>query len=335
MVKKSSKKSTMQDIADELGISKMSVSKSFKNNPDISSEMQTKINDVARRLDYIYKGRNLKTILILINENFLVSDEEFYSHIIKTIKEDARLYRFDILVEGVSKNNFSSCINLAKNSDGIIIMGQLNKEFCHEIFNVNSKIICVDFMISDLNVYSILNNNFIASYFLTTHLISLGHTHIGFVGNYRATHSILDRYLGYEKALIEKGLNVNLCRQSLILDRLNDGQDLKLELPKVMPSAFVCNNDHVAFDLINLLKENGYNVPKDISVTGFDDTKYSNLSKPTITTSRVSRMEMGQTALVLINNVISLDFNNIQKFYLEPKIIYKNSTIEVNQNKKA
>ena len=51
-----------------------------------------------------------------------------------------------------------------------------------------------------------------------------------------------------------------------------------------MPTAFICNNDYIAFKLVNLLNEKGYKVPDDISIVAFDNTIFSKMSNPTITT---------------------------------------------------
>jgi LacI family transcriptional regulator len=75
---------------------------------------------------------------------------------------------------------------------------------------------------------------------------------------------------------------------------------IELVLPKELPSAFLCNNDHIAYLLIRKLQDMGLNVPKDISVIGFDDVVYSKISTPKITTMKVSRKYMAEQAMTLI-----------------------------------
>ena len=83
---------------------------------------------------------------------------------------------------------------------------------------------------------------------------------MGFVGSVMYTESITDRYFGYCKALMEHGIEVR--QDWVIRDRdYSDGVigiEYKLQLPKEMPTAFVCNNDVTAYALIRQLEERNY-----------------------------------------------------------------------------
>ena len=62
-----------------------------------------------------------------------------------------------------------------------------------------------------------------------------------------------------------------------------------------MPDAFVCNCDAVAYNLVETLKRNGYRVPQDVAVTGYDDYRYSTLCSPQLTSYRVDLDGMAKT----------------------------------------
>ena len=64
-----------------------------------------------------------------------------------------------------------------------------------------------------------------------------------------------------------------------------------------MPTAFVCNNDVSAYALIKALEENGYRVPEDVSVVGYDDYLYPEFGDSRITTYAVDMGEMSKIAL--------------------------------------
>ena len=70
----------------------------------------------------------------------------------------------------------------------------------------------------------------------------------------------------------------------IISDRDEYGTSIDLEINE-LPTAFVCNNDHHAYSLIIKLNQKGIKVPEDVSVIAFDNTIYSKLSNPMITTS--------------------------------------------------
>ena len=115
------------------------------------------------------------------------------------------------------------------------------------------------------------------------------------MGDVTATSSILDRYLGYYKALLQHGISFQ--EDWIIKDRDEDGKFIQLLLPKEMPQAFVCNCDEIAYHLVEQLKAAGYRVPEDVSVVGFDDFIYASVCNPQLTTFRISQEMMAETAV--------------------------------------
>ena len=88
------------------------------------------------------------------------------------------------------------------------------------------------------------------------------------------------------------------------------GLDYKMTFPKDMPTAFVCNNDVAAYALIKQLEEEGYRVPEDISVVGYDDYLYAEWGDSHITTYAVDMGEMAKVALsCLIKRIENLTVN--------------------------
>ena len=67
-----------------------------------------------------------------------------------------------------------------------------------------------------------------------------------------------------------------------------------------MPTAFVCNCDSIASWFIRELEQNGYRVPEDISIVGFDDFLYPGLCNVPMTTYAVNMTEMAETGVKLL-----------------------------------
>lgn len=76
-------------------------------------------------------------------------------------------------------------------------------------------------------------------------------------------------------------------------------RDMKEHLKKgaKMPTAFFADNDMIALGCIKAFQEFGYRVPEDISVIGFDDLPFCEISSPRLTTIKVFKYEMGQLAV--------------------------------------
>ena len=181
-------------------------------------------------------------------------------------------------------------------------------------------------------VDSVISASFNGMYRMTDYLIKNGHTRIAFVGSLMFTESITDRYFGYCKALMESGIEVR--QDWIIKDRdYNDGiigLDYKLQLPREMPTAFVCNNDVTAYSLIRQLEEHGYHVPEDISVVGYDDYLYAEYGDSRITTYLVDMGEMSRIALSCIIKRIENIAMNASVHIVNGRIIERTTVRKLN-----
>ena len=133
------------------------------------------------------------------------------------------------------------------------------------------------------------------TYRLTSHMIRRGHREIGFVGSIKVTSSIMDRFLGYYRAMLLNDLQV---REEWILpDRGLTGGLVDPVLPEELPTAFVCNCDITARMVIRLLREKGLRVPQDVSVTGFDDFPLGGPGDVPLSTFRIDTNGMIELAI--------------------------------------
>lgn len=294
------KKVSMQDIATELGISKMTVSKCFKNSEDISEETKQIILRKADEMGYEYKRRIKYRVAVLFSEVYFEPNEKFYNGLYRRLQElewenNMKFSLFYVSREDERCNMVNAGV---EEYDGIMLLGQFSKKYVLFLMGTGRSVLCLDFRYRGVETDSVVSDSFQASYNLTSHLIEMGHRRIAFVGNLNYTNSVNDRYLGYYKALLEEG--IDLEAQDRIDDRREQGILERFLLPEDMPSAFVCNNDHTAYILIKQLKSVGFQVPREVSVVGFDDVLYSEISDPPITTVHVHRRFMAEQAILLM-----------------------------------
>ena len=189
-------------------------------------------------------------------------------------------------------------------------------------------VVFFDFYVKDSNIDSVVIDNFYSGYQLTNLLIKKGHTHIGFVGNIYSTSSIQDRFLGYYRSLLEHKIPLNFAY--VISDRNEDGQLIDLQLPEKMPTAFVCNNDQVAYYFINKLKEHGVRVPEDCSIVAFDNTIFSTISGPPITTVDTHVEELVEVVSKVIIKKINVPNKTYNRILVKASIIERESVRKVN-----
>lgn len=292
---------SMQDIADELGVSKVTVSKALNGKEGVGEALKKKIADLAEKSGYVltnYGNRKTKKVGIIMSDRFNSGDEgKFYMAMYEKIISELQKSSCTSMMISPNRNSLATDLQTIKSSgifDGLIFLGILDWEVKKQLDAVNLPKIYVDVYDETHKSDSVVTENIYSCYEITNYLIHQGHTEIGFVGTVGATTSITDRYLGYVRSMLEN----NITPQDVwnIPDRSQEGEAIPLELPKEMPTAFVCNCDETAFQLVKELTAKGYHIPEDISVAGFDNSIYAQVCSPPLTTVAVDIEEIGKLA---------------------------------------
>jgi LacI family transcriptional regulator len=341
------KKISMQKIADELGISKVTVSKALNHKEGVGEALKERILEKAAGMGYILpdygERRTMKVAIIMSNRFTTTADSgKFYMSMYeKIVTELRKLLCSTIMLTPGSETVDLDLETVTKQElvDGIILLGILDKKVLEKVDQIALPKVYVDVYDLGHQSDSVISENIYSTYEMTEYLIRMGHTKIGFVGTIGATTSILDRYLGYQRALLENGLR--LQTEWIINDRTIDGEAIELRLPKEMPTAFVCNCDETAFRLIRVLKTKDFLVPQDISLVSFDDDIYAELCEPKLTTVAVNVEQIGRvTAKRMIRNMKEPkksheSFRREGEVYRIPgKIIFRDSVRDLKRRKK-
>lgn len=331
----------LSDIAEKLGISVVTVSKGMANKEGVSAELKEKIRLAAVELGYNWKPSEKrvktsinKTVGVVIPARFMKETNSFYWNMYNYVAAELMKYGYYCLMELLSPQGeldirMPSMV-ITKKVDAVIVLGQVSDAYVSELNNRTLPIVFLDFYNAFLNTDSVVSDSFYDMFLLTNYLISQGHKDIKFVGTFKSTSSIQDRFLGFMKAMLQNNLPVSL--DDVIDDRDDDSNFIPLELPEKMPTAFVCNADSTAHILIKALKEKGYSVPEDISVVGFDNylgPDYENLD---LTTSAVDSMEMAKSAVEIILAKLEGRSYKVGRTVIGGKIILRGSVKSLKEN---
>ena len=306
----------MKDIADKLNISVMTVSKALSGKPGVSEALRAKIKELADEMGYVAlepdnkKSYNVGVLLAYYyTENCATFYWKLYQEINTRAVRDNRFVLLEIVSEE-DENTLSYPKMLRENKvDGVIILGAMSKAYL-KMVEEKSKVpvVYMDFYEEELPEDCVISNSFYGTWEITRYLLKKGHKDIAFVGTLFSTKSITDRYLGYEKAMLESGREIR--RDWIIPDR--DAARASLEeipLPEEMPTAFVCNCDVTASKLIRELQDKGYRIPEDISVVGYDDYLYPGLCNVEITSYGVDMELMASTGIdILVRKIEETEY---------------------------
>ena len=300
----------LADIAQQVGVSAVTVSKALSGQKGVSEEMRQRIQKLADELGYKQPSairerikRQSYHIGVLIPETYLDKYDSFYWQMYQQVSACALSYECFTMMEVIRfrPNCQLELPKLMKEQKvhGVIVIGKISSEYLSMLRSDECiPVVCLDFTDERQSIDAVVSDSYYGAYYLTNYLMDQGHTQIGYVGTVLATSSITDRYFGYLKALTERGIHPK--KEWLLDDRNIDSgyieEDL-MTLPTEMPTAFFCNCDLTAGKLIQKLRANGYRVPEDISVVGFDNYIYPGMCDVGITTYEVDQPEMAKQAV--------------------------------------
>lgn len=306
------KKVTMGDIAEQVGVSVVTVSKALNGKEGVGSALREQILHAATDLGYVMptpasadteptpqsaKQTNMN-IGILVGKSFFQNSSSFYFNLYQlVVGELTNRNHFGIVeivdlrdVERMKPPRFIT----QQHVQGIIVLGQFPTDYLRMLESSGTPMIFVDFSDPLIESDAILQDNVVAAYRATEYLISKGHKRIAYVGSILRTSSIMERYLGYHQAMLVHSLED--C-ESVIEDRDVEGVYLDITLPTPAPTALLFNSDEAAYEMMNQLRAQGYHLPKDLSVFAFDNTIYSTMSRPQLSTIACDTVAMARFAV--------------------------------------
>ncbi|MDC3418353.1 LacI family DNA-binding transcriptional regulator [Aquibacillus salsiterrae] len=319
---------TMQMISEVAGYSKYVVSKTLNNQPGVKDSTRQKILQVAKQLGYFKETTPLQVLnkpnnsifndgfvlVVMPNHRYQNEHSSYWSKIFNGIVDSLEELDIGAMVIS-SQNNLSDHVK-TDSLLGIITVGLVSTDMLLKLSEHSVPFVMVDHEDPIIKADAIFMDNFDGVYKLTNHLIGLGHKKLCFIGDNGYSRSFHDRWLGFRSALEAHHLFTDVERKYLLdMDYTNPVEDqfrsffLEPELHRELPTAFVCANDEIATKIMELLIASGFGVPKDFSVTGFDNIDYKSKINPPLTTVQVLKESIGRrTVHMLLWRVNNLDF---------------------------
>jgi LacI family transcriptional regulator len=193
---------------------------------------------------------------------------------------------------------------IAQTVGGVILPPPLceSKAVCTELAAADVPIVAIASGRFQPDISGVRIDDFRASQDMTEHLISYGHSRIAFIkGHPNQTASAL-RYEGFQAALSAAGIasDHTLVQQGYFTYRSGLEAAEKLLARKRPPTAIFASNDDMASAAISVAHRRGLEVPRDLSVVGFDDTPTATTVWPELTTIRQPIAAMADSAIELL-----------------------------------
>ena len=302
---------TIRDVARRAGVAVGTVSRVMNSRPDVNPEFRARVQRALEELNYRPNARarsfarNSSPIVsfILSNRDFL---HPFHSHVLQGVEEYCEEAGYFViytrfryspttppaelrLPSVLQSHGIADCVILAgANYDNFT--SHLEKRSIHYVLLVNNFVTKRRREPYD----QVRFDDFGGAAEATRYLIQLGHEHIWYIGDtsvpwYRSRHE------GYTKTMIEAGLQPRAQTLGLSDDRfLNGLNSARVILEQKAPvTAILAGADDVAYGAWEALRLQGLEVPRDISLIGFDD-QHAQSRVPALTSVRVEAAEIGR-----------------------------------------
>lgn len=333
---------TLDEIAGIMGVSKATVSLALNYKSGVSRKRADEIRDVAATLGYaLPRARVLEALKTRIISFVRISKHESdYTNFNSSFLSGY----IDGISEGLSKSNYRLEISMytnktadevlssmkSKGSAGYLILGsELNKQDAMHFASYNAPMVILDAHHPDVPLDFVSMNNEGSMFKVVQFLSCIGHSRLGYIHSRLETTNFRARRLGFYRAVKMYGseyhhaddyVTVDLSVDSAYAEvarKISDGWEV--------PTALVCDNDTIAIGVVKALRDNGYAVPGDISVIGFDNLPGSEICTPPLTTMTISPRQMGYRSAVRLLQQLDGDNRYFEKVMIDGHVIQRSS----------
>ncbi|MFY0653448.1 MAG: LacI family DNA-binding transcriptional regulator [Cyclobacteriaceae bacterium] len=333
-------KITQKDIANQLNLSRATVTKALQDHPDIALETSNMIKQFAKEIGYIPNGigRSLVTektytIGVIIPK---IADS-FYSASMEHMYASAtRLgYRVFLMISFEDERQQTSDIEtlLSMNVDGIIIdpaSTTFNKASLDVIKKRKVPLMFFDRRLLGYKGNGVIFDNYDLSYRLTQQLIDKGYKDYLYLSGPQHINISHDRFKGFKDALENRGVPFN---EKLLAKNDSFGQEEGKESfvqyykqAKHKPKVVVCTNDSLALGVYDACQDLKLRIPKDLGVVGFGGLTVANLVNPSLTTVELPVKEAISKSIANLVSLIENAETEIIDEVFPGKIIFRKST---------
>jgi len=320
-------KVTLQTVADQVGVSRMTVSNAFSRPDQLSSTMRQRILDAAAELGYVGPDPAARALArgttgavgVLLTDSLQVAfTDEVATSFLGAIAEELAPtgLALTLLTTSTRQDEVIPARDVAM--DGALVYScEAASPAVDWLIRRQLPLVYVD-QAPAPGIPSVNVEDRSGARAAAQHLVDLGHRRVGVLtagadGPYGlvadpltdpAAYPPKQRMLGWLDALGRAGIRPAVVRQPPSSERVDEGARLLLATDE-RPTAVLCFSDAIAYGVIRTAEDLGLRVPADLSVVGFDDNPLARRTRPALTTVRQDITAKGRAAAAALTAAIS------------------------------
>ncbi len=347
-----------EEIAKIVGMSRSTVSRVINNYPNVTEETRKKVMDAIEKYNYspnafartlAGKGSETIGVFFVIEENSggdrQLFNNDFFTAYLDAIVDAANEKGYYVLIQTVYSKQDLQRVNRAfveKRIDGGILIGTrdttleaLQLHVIHQpivVFDMEEAVIAETMgsdKLGDADIVCMNTDDYDGVSKVMDYLIEQGKRRIGFIRGVEETRSARQRYNAYLESLTKQGIEIDT---SIILEGRFNRETTESAVRAMIdsgnvPDVLIAANDDMALIAINVLKEAGYQIPKDLGVIGFDNTKTGSFSRPTLSSIAPDYVQMAEDAVTSIITRYQLEGDKTKNDTVYPMRFYRRESI--------
>ena len=304
---------TIYTVAREARVSMATVSRVVNGNPNVKPATRQKVMDVIKRLNYrpnaVARGlasKKTTTVGVIIPR----ITNPYFADLALGIDDIASMYKYNIILTN-SDNDDDKVLKvvrnlLAKQVDGIIFMGySMPDELRDELKSSNTPVVVAGSVVNDDELATVRIDYENAAKEATLKLLDNAKDHVAFVtGPLKYVINGNDKLRGYKAALAERHIDFD---DQLVVETdgtYQSSYDQAKKLVEASVKAAYISNDNLAVGLLNGLTDNGVKVPEEFEIISSNDTTYTKISRPTISSITQPLYDIGAIAMRLLTKLM-------------------------------
>ena len=332
-------RTSLKDLAQELGVSIATVSRALRSSPEIGQDMQAKVKELAKRLNYRPNPfaqslrKEAPRVIGVVVPNLVT---HYYAAVLDGIEDEARKEGYSVISANTHEDTeaeiraIDNFISL--HVEGIIAcLSQNTTDYSHfeEIANMGIPLVFFGRTCLSDRFSSVTANGDEAAYQATQHLIDTGSRRIAFIGGPNHLDMVKRRKHGYLEALRENRIPID--RTLVACEKIDyqwalDTTTRLLNLPVgERPDAILAFNDIITFAAFTAIKQQGLSIPEDVALIGFTDDVHAQYVTPRMSAIEDQSHQMGKTACQLLLKSISGDSKIYRKIVPQKLVIRETS----------
>ncbi|MEG0566132.1 MAG: LacI family DNA-binding transcriptional regulator, partial [Hungatella sp.] len=299
-------KPSIRQISEITGFSVATISNALNHKKGVNKDTSEVIFRIAREIGYLDNSTISKIKLLIYKKNGLIIDDTpFFTALIDGLEKECRESGYEMMVGTLDRRqpSYEDELKQAVNDSdtAIVLLGtELCPEDLKEFYGAHCPILLLDYWDYDMEFNAVVINNEDSIRKAVRYLLEKGHQKIGYLkGDFRI-RGFKQRERGFWEAMRAGGHPVDpqlVVTLNTTMDGAYRSMSEYLAGSPILPTAYIAENDMIALGAMRALDAHGFKVPEDISIIGFDDLPFCEISYPRLTSLRVPKQEMGALAI--------------------------------------